>query len=444
MRQKFIVLAKASKKNPGENKPIYLRVSDGVAHDWKERTPFVVDPAVWNADRQEATIKPIMSSTDRETWGELNMKLAQLRNFINQKFTKDKIANSVGSNWLEEALAEFFAKPQEISIHEITSKFLTDPNHNIADSRKKQFAVLFRSLERYQLYVRLTRPHMKKYCLDIREIDSERLNDLWNYMRDEATILDKYPEIEAEIPRRKKTDVRSTNTLAGIFKRFRAFLNWCIGNNYLESNPFDHYHIESELYGTPVYLTTEEVKKIYATDMSSDPELEMQRDIFVFHCNIGCRVGDLMDFKKTDVVKGFISYIPDKTINENPRTVSVPLNDTAKAIVKKYKNTPGDKLLPFIRSQDYNDSIKKILRSAKITRQVVILDPVTRTEQKVSIASIASSHMARRTFVGNIYKQVKDPNLVGALTGHVEGSRAFSRYRAIDDDMKKELVNIIG
>ena len=103
-----------------------------------------------------------------------------------------------------------------------------------------------------------------------------------------------------------------------------------------------------------------------------------------------------------------------------------------------------NKLLPFIRPQDYNDSIKKILRSAKITRQVVILDPVTRTEQKVSISSIASSHMARRTFVGNIYKQVKDPNLVGALTGHVEGSRAFSRYRAIDDDMKKELVNIIG
>ena len=444
MKQKFLVLAKAGKKNPGEHKPIYIRVSDGVAHDWKERTPFVVDPAVWNADRQEATIKPVMSSTDREMWGDLNMKLAQLRNFINQKFTKDKIGNSIGSNWLEEALAEFFAKPQETSIREITSKFLTDPNHNIADSRKKQFAVLFRSLERYQLYVRLTKPHMKKYCLNIREIDSDRLNDLWNYMKDEATILDQYPEIETEVPRRKKTDVRSTNTLVGIFKRFRAFLNWCIDNHYLDSNPFDHYHIESELYGTPVYLTTEEVKKIFAKDLSDDPELEKQRDIFVFQCNIGCRVGDLLDFKKSDVVKGFISYIPDKTINENARTVSVPLNDTAKAIVKKYKNTPGEKLLPFIRPQDYNDAIKKVLRSAKITRQVVILDPVTRTERKVSIAAIASSHMARRTFVGNIYKQVKDPNLVGALTGHAEGSRAFARYRAIDDDIKKDLVNIIG
>ena len=52
--------------------------------------------------------------------------------------------------------------------------------------------------------------------------------------------------------------------------------------------------------------------------------------------------------------------------------------------------------------------------------------------------------MARRTFVGNLYKQVKDPNLVASLTGHVEGSRAFSRYRAIDTEMKKDLVNLIG
>ena len=49
--------------------------------------------------------------------------------------------------------------------------------------------------------------------------------------------------------------------------------------------------------------------------------------------------------------------------------------------------------------------------------------------------------MLRRTFIGNIYKLVKDPNLVSALTGHVEGSRAFTRYRTID--MKKDLVKML-
>ena len=51
--------------------------------------------------------------------------------------------------------------------------------------------------------------------------------------------------------------------------------------------------------------------------------------------------------------------------------------------------------------------------------------------------------MSCRTIIGNIYKLVKDPNLVSALTGHVEGSRAFTRYRNIDIDMKKDLVKIL-
>lgn len=53
------------------------------------------------------------------------------------------------------------------------------------------------------------------------------------------------------------------------------------------------------------------------------------------------------------------------------------------------------------------------------------------------------SQMARRSFIGNIYTKVKDPNLVGALSGHKEGSTAFERYRNIDEDMKKELVNLL-
>ena len=91
----------------------------------------------------------------------------------------------------------------------------------------------------------------------------------------------------------------------------------------------------------------------------------------------------------------------------------------------------------------YNDNIKLIFEKAGITYLVTELDALTRTEKKVPINEVASSHMARRTFIGNIYKLVKDPNLVSALTGHVEGSRAFTRYRTIDIDMKKDLVKIL-
>ena len=55
----------------------------------------------------------------------------------------------------------------------------------------------------------------------------------------------------------------------------------------------------------------------------------------------------------------------------------------------------------------------------------------------------ASTHTARKTFIANLYKKVKDPELVAAMSGHSEGSRAFARYRQIDDEMKREIVELI-
>ena len=81
--------------------------------------------------------------------------------------------------------------------------------------------------------------------------------------------------------------------------------------------------------------------------------------------------------------------------------------------------------------------------AAGLTRPVVVYNPATSEQEIRPLNEVASSHLARRCFVGNLYKQVKDPNLVGALSGHKEGSRAFARYREIDEDMKRDLVSML-
>ena len=73
---------------------------------------------------------------------------------------------------------------------------------------------------------------------------------------------------------------------------------------------------------------------------------------------------------------------------------------------------------------------------------VTVRNPVTGADEQKPINEIASSHMARRTFIGNLYKKVKDPSLVASLSGHTDGSRAFARYREIDMEMKRELVEM--
>ena len=144
-----------------------------------------------------------------------------------------------------------------------------------------------------------------------------------------------------------------------------------------------------------------------------------------------------------NVIDGAIEYIARKTKEGRPVTVRVPLNAIAKEILEKYADYKGATLFPFISEQKYNVAIKRAFLAARLRRPVTVVNPVTREQEVKPLNELASSHLARRCFVGNLYKQVKDPNLVGALSGHKDGSKAFARYRTIDEQMKTELVKML-
>ena len=184
-----------------------------------------------------------------------------------------------------------------------------------------------------------------------------------------------------------------------------------------------------------IFLTIAERNHLYHFDFKARKELSIQRDIFIFQCHVGCRVGDLMTFTASNVIDGFLEYVADKTSGENPKTIRVPLSATAVEIVERYKG--GTKLLPFISEVNYNLAIKEMFEIAELTRMVTVLNTVTRKDEQKPLNEVASSHLARRTLIGNLYAKVKDPNIVGSMSGHVEGSKAFARYRTIDDKIKK-------
>ena len=64
-------------------------------------------------------------------------------------------------------------------------------------------------------------------------------------------------------------------------------------------------------------------------------------------------------------------------------------------------------------------------RSRNSPVQTFWLNPTTGEPEPRPIYEVLSSHSARKAFAGNMYKNVKDPNLVCAITGHKEGSKAF-------------------
>ena len=281
------------------------------------------------------------------------------------------------------------------------------------------------------------------YTMRLDAITADDLREFHKYLVNEAEYYEHYPQIFDDIEERFKPRQLTENSINTIFRRIRTVVNWCLKHNITTNDPFATFEMPKVLDSPPFYLTLEERDKVYYADLSNEtPSTQVYRDIFMFHCLIGCRVGDLEKMTRANIVDGAVEYIAEKTKNHNPRTICVPLNDKAKAILAKYADLET-RLLPKINQNIYNRQIKKILKLLGIDRMVTVIDNKTREPIQKPICDIATSHTARKTFIGNLYKKVKDPNLVASLSGHTDGSRAFARYREIDNEMKRELVKLI-
>jgi integrase len=138
-------------------------------------------------------------------------------------------------------------------------------------------------------------------------------------------------------------------------------------------------------------------------------------------------------------------YYACSNITEEAIQARVPLHPKAKALIEQYRGMDErGRLFPFISAQKYNDAIKVIFKLVGITRKVEIRNSKTGEIELIPIDQKASSHLARRTFIGNAYFKVTDPNIIGKMSGHVEGSKAFKRYRNIEDETLKDVIDRIG
>lgn len=405
----------------------------------------------------DQTAEKHLDQLNRE-WIEESMRLVNKANMNIADITYQTIC-ALMEQEREKAIEEE-AKANKVQFFDLLADFRNNAKKKVNGKRegdksdvwKKNFDVLVRALHRYEYFIQLSDCKRKDFTLDIDTMDKDTLEDIESYLRNEHTLLEEYPKIFAKFPantdtKRKspKPQPRGNNTICALFNKLKAFYNWAIEKGKTANDPFKGYEgVTSEKYGTPYYITLEERNQIADFDLSTRPALATQRDIFIFQCCIGCRVSDLMRLTESNIIDGAVEYIPAKTKGENQKTVSVPLNNRAMEILNRYKgNTPKGLILPFISAQKYNEAIKEIFTACGVTRNVTVVDSITGKEIQRPINEVASSHMARRCFVGNLYQKVQDPNLIASMSGHAEGSKAFSRYRAINQETKKKVVNLI-
>lgn len=452
---------------------VMIRFFHGKHINQRTKTNVFVHPDYWDDAAQSIVIPKwrTLSKERKQLKDELQQKserLATITSLVQSSFQEIDKGN-VPNDWLKKLIHDFnfpavttTAKPkpkQKKSFFDWFELFLKTKNYPLGST--KSFRVLERALGRYQGY----KQHKDKdFVLDIDTITRETIEDFFKYFENEHQLATKHKrlferllrEYPSEITQKHKTgkiSPRGGNHITNLQKKFKRFFIWLNKEGHTANHPFDGFEIRAEKYGTPIILTMEERNKIADFDLADKPHLERQRDVFIFHCLIGCRVGDLLMMTPDNVVNGQIEYIPRKTINKKAETLEVPLNDRALGILEKYRSIDlshykskanSNPLLPFISEQKYNEAIKEVFKVCGINRMVTVLDSVSGVQLQKPLYNVASSHLARRTFIGLSYNETQDPNLIGSMTGHVEGSRAFARYRKIEREAKKKLVDLIN
>ena len=440
----YLRLSTKSDKTTSQHE-VLMRFKHG-AFAQRAKTNVFVHPDYWNDETQSIEIPNWRLLTDerKQLKDELQCKsdrLNQIVSLVQSTFqTIDK--SNVAKDWLKSVIDGFnfptVIDDGEQPQHSFFDEFNTYVDtHKFSDHRRRQNRVIWRTLKRYEAYKRLS------FTFD--NITADTLRDFEQFLAEEHALVEqkKYQKVLADIPESRTPKPRGQNTINDFMLRLRSFYIWANDNGMTHNNPFRHHKINECVYGTPYYITIDERNHLYNFDFSDNPDLARQRDIFVFQCLIGCRVSDLWAMTKSNIVDGAIEYIPRKTKEGRAVTVRVPLNAIATEIIERYKGYQGATLFQFTSQQQYNRDIKTMFRLSGLTRIVTVINPTTREEEQRPICDIASSHLARRCFVGNLYKKVKDPNLIGKLSGHKEGSRAFARYREIDEETSRELVTML-
>lgn len=428
---------RTSKKSKEVN--VRFRLRDGRSLQLFHTSEHIINSDLWSDEKQSIKAKVLYNEVKRT---EFNKSVNERKNLIADIYSKNVGKDDLTSEWLDTEIdkklhpEKYFTEEKQQSFFETFEEFLE--NRKLSQVRKNNFRVIIRALKRFELYKTIR--NLKAFELTLEAINVDTLHDIDKFLRNEHTFFNEYPEIYKEVPETRTPQPRGQNTINDIFTKIRTFILWAIDCELTKNNPFKKFSIEECVYGTPYYITPEEVIKLYKTNLKRHPNLVIQRDIFIFHCSIGCRVGDLYKMTRLNVIDGAIEYIAGKTKDNRPKTVRIPLNQMAREILEKYKDSK-DKLLPFISQQKYNVAIKRIFLAARLKRSVVITNTLTREAEIRPLYEIASSHIARRTLVGNLYKKGYDQNKIATLSGHKEGSKAFARYRDIDEDMKKDMVD---
>lgn len=265
--------------------------------------------------------------------------------------------------------------------------------------------------------------HLKEYSMvkrkkiDFDNIDLDFYQDLIEYLT--------------------KTKRLATNTIGGIIKDLKTFLNEATerGVNKNLAYKSKRFRVISEETDS-IYLTDDELDELYNLDLKGGQRLERVRDLFLIGCYTGLRYSDFTEITQENIKGGFIHITTKKTAEK----VIIPLHPIVHRIFKKYRGHFPES----ISNQKMNDYLKEI---GKMTESLHSKVSIKTTKGGVGVLTsykkyeLISSHTARRSFATNAYLQGVPSFVIMGITGH-RTEKAFNKYIKITSSEKAKILQL--
>lgn len=226
----------------------------------------------------------------------------------------------------------------------------------------------------------------------------------------------------------------SNVTIAKYTQTLKQFLNYCSQRGYNKNMIYKTFTFAAK-EPEVIALKREEILAIKSLDLSKNKPLEKVRDCFLFLCFTALRYSDAANLKKENVLNETLEYVSIKTKS----AVSVPLHPSALEIIKKYKLSDSNTLLPFISNQKMNGHLKEIGKMANLNRDVIKVKyyGALRKEFKRKLHEVITTHIGRKSFISYLFNQGMDSELIRSFSNHKSIS-SFAKYLKIDQNYQKQ------
>lgn len=280
-----------------------------------------------------------------------------------------------------------------------------------------------RTRQRYATTLR----HLKEYAatkakvLNFNDINLSFYQDFVAYLRTEV-----HKKPSKSDPKPSETIKMADNTVGKHISTLKTVLNAATEAGVNKNTTF-----KSQKFATisedveKIYLTQNELDKIFELDLTSAKSLERVRDLFLIGSYTCLRFADFSNIKKDNIYNNDKGTFLKITTAKSGQGVIIPIHKVVLEIMTKYDY----KLPQSISNQKMNDYLKEIGKRADISDPVII----TKFEGGVKVSKtfrkyeLISTHTARRSGATNMFLSGIPAISIMKITGH-KTEKAFMRY----------------